>query len=113
LRPIRAVRTTPAHGQLEQRLVASSRSRCPHGAGVPPSLLQYLAQDDYALELAPQSHRLAVLENDVLRATVTLDLGSAVVAHRYAERSRAALRQSGRPAGQPRAAQRVVLGGVE
>ena len=43
--------------------------------GAPSTLLPYLAQDDYGRELAPQSHRVAVLENEFLRATVALDLG--------------------------------------
>lgn len=44
-------------------------------AGAPPTLLPYLAQDVYGRDLSPQSHRVAVLENDALRATVALDLG--------------------------------------
>ena len=49
----------------------ATRSR----AGAPPSLLPYLAQDDYGRELTSQPHRIAVLENEFLRATVALDLG--------------------------------------
>lgn len=43
--------------------------------GSPPTLLPYLAQDDYGRELTPRRQRVAVLENDFLRATVALDLG--------------------------------------
>jgi len=49
----------------------ATRSR----AGAPTSLLPYLPQDDYGRELTPRPHRVAVLENDALRATVALDLG--------------------------------------
>ena len=43
--------------------------------GTPPTLLPYLAQDDYGRRLEPRPHRVAVLESDALRATVALDLG--------------------------------------
>jgi Domain of unknown function (DUF5107) len=43
--------------------------------GTPPTLLPYLAQDDYGRRLEPRQHRVAVLESDRLRATVALDLG--------------------------------------
>lgn len=49
----------------------AARSR----AGSPPSLLPYLAQDEYGRVLSPRPLRIAVLENDFLRATVALDLG--------------------------------------
>ena len=79
-------------------------------AGAPPSLLPYLAQDDYDRRLVARPHRVAVLENDVLRATVALDLGGRLlVALRPPRRPPAALRQPGRAAGQPRPAQRLVL----
>jgi Domain of unknown function (DUF5107) len=44
-------------------------------AGYPPSLLPYQAEDDYDRELSPIRHRVAILENEWLRATVALDLG--------------------------------------
>jgi tetratricopeptide (TPR) repeat protein len=40
-----------------------------------PSVLPYLLEDDYPRELEPQETRVAVLENDHLRAVVLLDLG--------------------------------------
>ena len=43
--------------------------------GAPPSLHPYLAQDDYQRRLTPRRWRVAVLENEALRATVALDLG--------------------------------------
>ena len=82
------------------------------GAGAPPSLLPYLAQDDYGRELTPRPHRVAVLENDLLRATVALDLGGRLLSlyDRRADRQLLYV-QPGRPAGQPRTAQRLVLRG--
>lgn len=44
-------------------------------SGSPPSLFPYTAQDDYGRSLAPADHRVAVLENEALRATVAADLG--------------------------------------
>jgi len=44
-------------------------------AGAPPSLLPYLAQDDYGRDLTVHRHRVAILENEHVRATVALDLG--------------------------------------
>ncbi len=44
-------------------------------AGYPPSLLPYQAQDEYGRNLSSSPHRVAVLENEWLRATVALDLG--------------------------------------
>jgi Domain of unknown function (DUF5107) len=43
--------------------------------GLPSSLLPYLAQDDYTRDLTIRPLRVAVLENEALRATVALDLG--------------------------------------
>ena len=39
------------------------------------SVLPYLVQDGYGRDRRPAEHRVAVLENDVLRATFLLDLG--------------------------------------
>lgn len=44
-------------------------------SGSPPSLFPYTPQDDYGRSLAAADHRVAVLENDALRATVAVDLG--------------------------------------
>jgi hypothetical protein len=48
-------------------------------AGSPPSLVPYLAQDDYTRDLTTRPVRVAVLENDVLTATVALDVGGRVI----------------------------------
>lgn len=45
------------------------------GYGRVRSLLPYLNQDGYGRTLRPTEHRVAVLENDVLRATFLLDTG--------------------------------------
>jgi Domain of unknown function (DUF5107) len=45
------------------------------GEGYPPSLLPYQAQDDYGRVLSLSAHRVAVLQNEWLRASVALDLG--------------------------------------
>ena len=78
--------------------------------GAPPSLFPYLAQDDYGRELSLRRWRVAVLENDRVRATVALDLGGRLLSlFDRRRRSRAALRQPGAAAGEPGAAQRLVL----
>ena len=57
-------------------------------AGYPPSLLPYQAEDDYNRDLSPSTHRVAVLENEWLRATVALDLGGRLLSlhDRHADR---------------------------
>ena len=57
-------------------------------AGYPPSLLPYQAQDDYGRNLSSSPHRVAVLENEWLRATVALDLGGRLLSlhDRHADR---------------------------
>ena len=45
------------------------------GYGRVHSVLPYLVQDGYGRERRPVEHKVAVLENDVLRATFLLDLG--------------------------------------
>lgn len=56
--------------------------------GSPPTLLPYLAQDDYGRQLTVRPHRVAVLENGFLRATVALDLGGRLLSihDRHADR---------------------------
>src|SRR4029453_2777647 len=49
------------------------RANLEHGRGT--SLLPYLLQDRYDRTLVPRTHRVAVLENDRLRAEFLLDLG--------------------------------------
>ena len=62
-------RVTDIAGDVPADLAARART------GTPPTLFPYLAQDDYDRELTPRPHRVAVLENGALRATVALDLG--------------------------------------
>lgn len=50
--------------------------------GSPATLFPYRAQDDYGRELAVAPHRVVVLENDALTATVALDLGGRVLSLR-------------------------------
>ena len=45
------------------------------GYGRVGSVLPYLVQDGYGRDRRPAEHKVAVLENDVLRATFLLDLG--------------------------------------
>ena len=45
------------------------------GYGRVRSVLPYLVQDGYGRDRRPAEHKVAVLENDVLRATFLLDLG--------------------------------------
>ncbi len=45
------------------------------GYGRVTSVLPYLAQDGYGRDRRPAEHKVAVLENDLLRATFLLDLG--------------------------------------
>ena len=62
-----------------------------------------------AADRRPAEHKVAVLENDVLRATFLLDLGGRLWSlGAQAHRSRAAAPEPGLPAGEPRSAQRVV-----
>ena len=67
LRPLE--RLTDIADDVPAEIAARART------GTPNTLVPYLAQDDYDRELVPRSHRVAVLENDALRATVALDLG--------------------------------------
>jgi tetratricopeptide (TPR) repeat protein len=60
-------------GDVPAEIVRRSRD------GSPPSLLPYLAQDDYTRELTIRPLRVAVLANDALSATVALDLGGRVL----------------------------------
>jgi hypothetical protein len=45
------------------------------GYGRVRAVLPYLVQDGYGRDRRPAGHKVAVLENDVLRATFLLDLG--------------------------------------
>jgi hypothetical protein len=67
LRPLE--RVTDIASDVPADLAARART------GTPRTMFPYLEQDDYHRELTPRSHRVAVLENDSLRATVALDLG--------------------------------------
>jgi tetratricopeptide (TPR) repeat protein len=55
--------------------VADTEMRHNIGYGRVRSVLPYLIQDGYGRDRRPAEHRVAVLENDVLRATFLLDLG--------------------------------------
>jgi hypothetical protein len=67
LRPLE--RVTDIAGDVPADVAARAQTGTPH------SLVPYLAQDDYGRELETRAHRVAVLENDALTATVALDLG--------------------------------------
>ncbi len=75
--PLPMLHTIQPVGAIAPDVPADIAARA--GTGAPPSLHPYLAQDDYQRVLTPRRWRVAVLENDVLRATVALDLGGRVL----------------------------------
>ena len=75
--PLPMLHTIQPVGAIAPDVPADIAARARTGA--PPSLHPYLAQDDYQRVLTPRRWRVAVLENEVLRATVALDLGGRVL----------------------------------
>lgn len=67
------LRRPDAVGWIGDRVPSAVAARATSGS--PASLFPYTAQDDYGRVLAPADHRVVVLENDALRATVAIDLG--------------------------------------
>ena len=75
--PLPMLHTIQPVGAIAPDVPADIAARARTGA--PPSLHPYLAQDDYQRVLTPRRWRVAVLENEALRATVALDLGGRVL----------------------------------
>jgi hypothetical protein len=75
--PLPLLAPLPSIGEIDGAVPADIARRA--RSGTPPSLLPYLAQDDYGRRLEQRPLRVAVLENEHLRATVALDLGGRVL----------------------------------
>ena len=74
-----------------------------------PNILPYTIQDGYDRERKPRDFRVAVLENDILRATFLLELGGRLWSLlSQASPARTACGQSGLSAGQSGVAQCLV-----